>query len=269
MSGKLTQMVVLASMIAAAPNVRADDGLQLVIPMPPPASRPSDADVTDVTNAEDVLMAAQREADAADAELVRAQGEWKRVARQLRWELEVSPYMIGAKEAANSAKAAYEAATKPVLDSLCQRADYCEACAALARARQPAPEFSGRAAASFEERVASAQAVLDRQAAVTSLERDAFNADPQVVYARGRRAAAAAHLRDVRARLLRALHQDPRYVAVCQALEDAEDKAIVADRQLAAAKLDLSAAVDRVADKEAVRQQVVEWTRRHGLPDPP
>jgi hypothetical protein len=266
---KLTPIVLLAAVTAVSSNVLADDDIQLVIPMPPPASRPSDGDVNAVRDAQSVFIAAQREADAADAEYVRAQGEWKRVARQLRWELEVSRDMVRAKEAVNGAKAAYETATKPVLASLGRRADYREACDALTRAQQSAAAAASHGGARFEQRVAAAQAVLDCKAAVTRLENEAFEGDAGVVNARRRRAASVAHLRDVRARLQRALQQDPSYVAASQALQDAQDRTIAADRQLAAAKLQLSAALNLVADKQIARQEVSDWARQHGLPEPP
>jgi hypothetical protein len=255
--------MTVASSIVLASDVR------LMIPGPTPATGPSETDVTAVTNAQDVFIGAQREADAADAELVRAEGEWKRVARQLRWELEVSRDMLSAKEMVTSAQAAYEAATRPVLASLAERADYREACDAVARAREGTAEVSAHNAASFEQRVAAAQALLNRRAAVSKLEREAFENDPEVAHARSRRAAAAAHLRQVRSRLQRAVQEDPSYVAASQAMQDAEDKASAAERHLATAKLDLSGALNRVSNKEAARQLVCDWAKRHGLPDPP
>jgi hypothetical protein len=271
MSKKLLRTIVLAGVTAASSIVLAEDGsgFRIVVPMPPPASRPSDADFTAVADAQSVLIVAQKEAADAHAELAKAQAELKRTTRQLQAGLETSSDMVAAREAVVRAKTAHEVAAKPVLAALAHCDDYREACAALTRAQQNLAEVSSRVGASFEDRVAAGQAVLNAKTAVSRLETAALDNDPGVSQAWTQCVAASGRLREVRARLEGATHQDPTYFAACQAVDDAHDKVFVADKELAAAKQDLAAARDRVADKQVARQQVADWAKSHGLPDPP
>jgi hypothetical protein len=128
---------------------------------------------------------------------------------------------------------------------------------------------AARGVASVEERSAGARAVLESKAAVTKLESDAFGGNVEVMDAWGRFTAATAHLRDVRSRFQRALQQDPSDVAASAAVQEARERALRGDEQLAAARLELSAARDRVRNKEAARQQLSKWTKCHALPEPP
>jgi hypothetical protein len=271
MSRKLLQTVALASVITASSIVLADDGsgIRIVVPMPAPASRPSEADITSVTDAQSVVLIAQKEAADTHADLARAQADLNRLTRQLQRGLETSGDMIAAREAVVRAKSACEAASRPVLASLSMDADYRQACAALTSAQEKSAEISSRAGASFEERVAAGQAVLNAKAAVGRAEKAALDNDPEVVQAWSRCVAASGRLREVRARLEQAMRQDPIYVAASQAVDDAHDKVFAADKEFAGAKQDLAAARDRVADKQAARQQVADWAKNHGLPEPP
>ena len=271
MSGKLLRTVAFASVMTASSIVMADDGsgIRIVVPMPAPASRPSEADITSVTDAQSVLIIAQKEAADAHAELARAQADLKRLTRQLQGGLETSGDMVVAKDAVVRAKAGYEAATRPVLASLSMDADYRQACAVLTRAQETSAEVSSRGGASFEERVAAGQAVLNAKAAVGRAESAALENDPEVAQAWSRCVTASVHLREVRTQLEQATHKDPSYLAASQAVDEAQGKALAADLELTAAKQDLAAARDRVADKQAARQQVADWARNHGLPQPP
>jgi hypothetical protein len=271
MSRKVLQTIVFAGATAVSSIALADggSGFRIVVPMPPPASRPSNADLTAVADAQSIVVIAQKEAADAHAELARAQAELKRVTRQLQGGLEANSDMISAREAVVRAKAAYEAATKPVLAALAQRADYRDACAALTRAQQTSAEVSSRVVASFEERVAAGQAVLNAKTAVNRLETVALDNDPEVAKAWSQCLAASGRLREVRARLEHTVQWDPSWVDASQAVDEAQGKALAADRELAAAKQDLATARDRVADKQAARQQVADWAKSHGLPDPP
>jgi hypothetical protein len=271
MSRKLLRTIVLASVTAVSSIALANDGsgFRIVVPMPPPASRPSDADLSAIADAQSVVIIAQKAAADAHAELAKDQADLKRIARQLQGRVETSSDMVAAREAVIRAKAAYEVATKPVLAALAQRADYREACAALTRAQQDSGEVSSRVGASFEARVAAGQVVLNAKTAVSTLETLALDNDPAVTRAWSQCLAASGQLREVRARLEGAVHQDPGYVAACEVVDEAQDKVFVADKELAAAKQDLAAARDRVTDKLAARQQVADWAKSHGLPDPP
>jgi hypothetical protein len=81
--------------------------------------------------------------------------------------------------------------------------------------------------------------------------------------------AASGRLREVRARLELTIQWDPSYVDASRAVDETQGKALVADWELAAAKQDLATARDRVGNKLAARQQVADWAKSHGLPDPP
>jgi len=271
MSRKLLRTVVIASMTTASSIVLADDGsgFRVVVPMPPPASRPSDADRTAVADAQSIVIVAQKEAAEAHAEVAKAQADLKRIRRQLQGALETSSDVVTAREAVVRAKTAHEAATKPVLAALAQRADYREACAALTRAQQASAEASSRVGTSFEERLAAGQAVLNAKTALNRLETAALDNDPAVVQAWSQCVAASGRLREVRALLEQTIQLDPSYTASNQAVDEAQGKALAADWELTAAKQDLAAARDRVADKQAARQQVAEWAKSHGLPEPP
>ena len=271
MSRKVLQTIVLGGATAVSSIALADggSGFRIVVPMPPPASRPSEADLSAVGDAQSIVVIAQKQAADAHAELTRAQAELKRVTRQLQGGLEASGGMISARDAVVRAKAAYEAATKQVLSALAQRADYREACAAVTRAQQASADVSSRIDSGFEERVAAGQAVLNAKTAVSRIESAALDGDPDVTKAWGQCVAASGHLREVRAQLEGTLHQDPTYFFACQAVDEARDKAFMADKELAAAKQDLVAARERVADKQAARQQVADWAKSHGLPEPP
>ena len=271
MSRKLFRTIVLASVTTASSMVFAGgwDGPTFVIPMPPPATRPSEADMNTVADAQAAVVAAQRELAVARAESVNAQATFKRVTRELRSELETGNQMARARGAVSMAKAEYDAATAPVLASLAQRADYREACAARARAEQVAADVRAHAGASTSERVAASQALLDAKSAVARLENCAFDSSRVVANARAEYVVAVEGMWNVRRQLDEKMDLDPRYLPAQQAVADAQDWVIAAERELAVAKQNLDAAQSRYTAKQTARQDVVDWAKNHGLPEPP
>jgi len=76
-------------------------------------------------------------------------------------------------------------------------------------------------------------------------------------------------MRNARRQLDETMHLDPRYLAGQQMVADAQDWVIAAETELAVARQNLDAAQSRYATKQAARQDVVNWAKSHGLPEPP
>jgi hypothetical protein len=271
MKPKLFHIIVLASVTAASSVALADDGsgIRMVVPMPPPTSRPSEADFSAIADAQKWFDNARKDASAARADLIKAQSDLNRITRSLQTQLDTDGPLADAANAVEAAKATYEELAQPIMASLAELAPYREARVALATAQQAADEVRARPEAGTEERFVAAKAVLDAKATVAQLENAALVNNPDVVNAKTNCLEAAQHLRATRLRLLQAIHQDPAYVAASQAVDDARERSAAADQQLAAAKQDLFASQRRLADKQESRQQILDWTYSHGLPDPP
>jgi hypothetical protein len=270
MKRNVLRIIVLAGVTAVSSMALADSsGFRIVVPMPPPTSRPSEADMSAITDAQNVFDNARKDAIAAHADLIKAQVELNRITMRLQNQLESDNTLVFATNVAEGAKSRYEELTQPILASLADSAPYRDARAVLAKAQQAADEFRVRPDASTEERFAVAQAVLQAKETVSRLENAALNSHSDVVTAKKNYLDATQRLKTVRIHLLQSLYQDPAYVAASQAVSDALEKAAAADQQFATAKLDLYAAQRRLADKQDSRQQILDWTYRHGLPDPP
>jgi hypothetical protein len=270
MKRKLLQMMAIVGVTVASSVVMADESpLRVVVPMPPPTSAPSEADVSDITNAQRLLDTARKDAVAAHADLIKAQVNLNRITQSLQSHFETDGALGDAVNAVAAAKVAYESLAQPILVSLTDHATYREARAALAKAQQAADEVRARPQASTSERLAVAQAVLDAKARVAQLENTALDSNADLFTAKTNYLEAEKRLKATRVQLWQAIRQDPAYLSASQEIDEARERSTAADQQLATAKLDLYAAQRRLADKLDSRQAILDWTYRHGLPDPP
>jgi hypothetical protein len=270
MKSKMMQMIVLAGVTAVSSFANADDSmLRVVVPMPPPTSRPSDIDVSAVSEAQKLFDSARKEAVAAHADLIKAQTALTRITASLQSQAETDSALRDAADALSAAKAAREVLVQPILASLADGSPCREALAALSKAQQTADQLRIRPQASIEDRAAAAQAVLDAKVAVAQLENAALESNPEVVAANKSCLEASQRLKQLRAQLFQGIHQDQAYIAASKAVDDARERASAADQQLSLARQDMFTAQKRLADKLDSRQQVLYWTYTHGLPDPP
>jgi hypothetical protein len=271
MKRKAFGMIVLAGVTAAASSVALGDssGVRIVVPMPPPTSRPSDSELSAVSGAQQSLEQADRDAGVAYATLIRAQANLDRVTHALQIQMETSGPMTAAMESVASAKAAYDQAAEPVLAVVTDRSLDREARAALVRAQQEADQVRARANATTQERIAAAQAVLDAKVAVAQLENAALDGNSDVANTKKNYVDATQRLKEMRMQAWQALHQDPAYLEARRSLDDARERLISADLQVSDARQALYASQRQIADKQESRQQIVEWVREHGLPEPP
>jgi len=183
---------------------------------------------------------ARQDAEAAHAELAAAQTHFMQVTRILWSARATDRDLIEANQSFAAATAAFQELAEPILALLAEQSDYRAAREALVRSQQDFNDVCSRTAAFSQERIVAGRVVLAAKARVARLESDAFGADPDVVAAKQRSLLAAQHLREPRAQLVQAVHQDPSYLAARRALDEATEKAAGADQQLAAAQKKLA-----------------------------
>ena len=268
---KMFRNLVIAGATAAASVALAEDssGFRIIVPMPPPTSRPSETDISSVSDAQQDVATAQRDAQAARAAYINAQSRLTQVTANLQIQLQNGSTLGDATNAVTAAKASFDAAAQPILESLAQNPDYRRAVDAVAQSQQNAAAVCASPNSGTDDRFAAAKAVLDVKASLTKLQDAALQTSSEVAAAKEKYLQANQQLKEVRAQLWQAIRQDPSYVAASQAVDDARDKSASADQQLAIARQNLYAAEKRVSDKVEAWQKISDWSYQHGLPEPP
>ena len=140
-----------------------------------------------------------------------------------------------------AARAVYDAAAAPVMQSLLPQASYQSARSAAEAARQNVEDLRTAQDATAADRVAAAQLALAARAVVTSLQNQAIASDPTAAAARSGLASAAAASAKLRQEFEAGLKQNSDLQSAKDALAAARVKASAADQSLAAAQKELAA----------------------------
>ena len=167
----------------------------------------------------------------------------------LRREFEKTPEWVSAQAAVKSAKAALDLVAIPAMEALAKRPDYKAAKTAKENAEAARDALGPDPKITVDDRQRAATAVFDAKKAVTKLETDAMDADPKVVAAQAKLAAANALVATVLSHFDESVKQNAEWQAGAKTLDEKKQAQIAAQKTLADAL-----AKEAVAERERQKQ---------------
>ena len=179
---------------------------------------------------------AQKQVTAAESDVHKAMIALRAEAKRILAELEATPEWKQAAAGAREAQGAYTAAVKQARSSIAADPQYKAALGARAARQAERDALRGDPKASPERVTEAAVAVLNANAAVSRIEREAAAKDPAVVKANEAVEQANARLADLRNTLADRAAKDAAYQSAKQRLEQVALNVQQARKQLALAK---------------------------------
>jgi hypothetical protein len=182
------------------------------------------------------LKTAQLDAAAAHDQVLADQKALDALPATLKKQRDADPSVVAASSAAATAKAQYDSAVAKVIKSLQNNTDYQSATSDLARAHQRLDELKAENSGGFasQDQADAAGAVLTAQSKLTTLQKNAIEADPDAQAAGKANLAAIQSLKAAYATVETA--QASQFEAAKSALEAAKSKALAADQHVAEIK---------------------------------
>ncbi len=170
------------------------------------------------------------------AELTSAQRAMTSMVRKLQSNFESSSDFTQALTKVSTSKAAYTAASSPVLAAMKTRDDYQAAQTAVDQARSQQTNTD----TTDSERAAAARNLIEARNSLSKIQNGALADDSKAAAARGTLDAATAEVASLRRQFEESMKQDTQWTSAKQAVDDAKAKVAAADQALAAAKTDLA-----------------------------
>jgi hypothetical protein len=209
--------------------------------LPPPVDRTQSAE-------------ARKKAQAAQLEVIKAQGALTQVVTKMRTDFEAGSDWQTAQTALKTAQAEYDAARKPIVDAMKKRADYQKAETEKAKAEQELAEL--RANGTIGEPVLKAiNRRADALADMTKIETDLMNAEPKVGEARKKLADATAEVAQLKKQFDTSIQGDTGWQEAKKAVDTAQEQVTLANKEL-------TDAAKREAEAEKQRQEQIRQSRK-------
>jgi hypothetical protein len=195
---------------------------------------------------------AQQSVGAAREAVKKAQDDLTTVTNKLRTDFNASPDMTAATTEFRTAQAAYDKASKPILDKVHDGDEYKAASSAHEQDETKLTDLranSGSADAISE----LATDAMTQKVAMTNLESYALQADPQATAAKGTMSQAGAKIAKLQAGFNTSLTQNAEWTSAKKALDDAKQNLETASAALRDANVKQAAA--QAAHNAAIAQQ--------------
>jgi hypothetical protein len=146
----------------------------------------------------------------AQGRLERAQDAFNTLLKHRRDQFETAPALSQAQAAIRDAQSEYDSVAAPILEKVRARTDYQSALDAKKVAAKKVADLQSEASTPQDQITDAARTALDRGAAVSAIERAALEADPKVLAAKGKLAAANTNLLKLRYEFEKSLKADPQ-----------------------------------------------------------